>query len=129
MSSSVFWGCDRSFCRVFTGCAALAALLLLVVSGPRLAAAEPPHIEYIEKLSTNQVTIHFYTEANRTYTLQVLDSLSCPTNGSVACSSSKVPTGSWSNLWTAPRLPFPNHYIITDYRTNRMRFYRLRVTP
>jgi hypothetical protein len=93
----------------------------------RLAAAEP-YIYLIERFSSNQVTIHFNTDANRTYSLQYLDSSKC-TNGGVPCSSSQVPTGSWSNLWVAPRLPFPDHYVITDYRTNRMRLYRLKVTP
>src|SRR5262245_53289738 len=101
MSASVFWGCNRSLFRVFPGFVALAALLL-VATAPRLAAAEP-HIYLIERLSTNQVTIHFNTDANRTYALQFLDSSTCSTNGGPGCSGSKVPTGSWSNLWVAPR--------------------------
>jgi hypothetical protein len=126
MPSRVFGNCRGLFRRAGL-CSAAFPLLLLVAAG-RLDAAEP-NIYLIERLSSNQVTVHFNTEANRTYTLQYLDSLSCPTNGSGPCSIYNVPTGSWSNLWVAPRLPFPDHYVITDYRTNRMRFYRLKVTP
>src|SRR5262249_49356792 len=102
--------------------------LLMVTFAARLEAADPD-IYLIEPLSSNQVTLHFNTDANRTYTLQYLDSLKCPTNTDVGCSVYSVPNAAWSNLWVAPRLPFPNHYVIADYRTNRMRFYRLRVTP
>lgn len=127
MPSRAFRGCARLFCRVFIPSGVL-ALILLVTASARLDAADP-RIYLIERASTNLVTIHFETAANRTYTLQYLNTLKCPTNGSGACSSYYVPTGSWSNLWMAPRLPFTNHYIVTDYITNRMRFYRLKVTP
>ena len=93
-----------------------------------------PKIDRIERFSTNQVTVHFYTDANRTYELQYMDALSCPTNGRgagvLACNSNGVPVGSWSNLFVAPSLPFDLlHYIILDTPTNGTRFYRLRVTP
>jgi hypothetical protein len=113
--------------RAFVSSAAF-AVLLLVAAAARLAATEP-NIYLIEPFSSNQVTLHFNTDANGTYALQYLDSMSCPTNGGIACSSYNVPNGSWSNLWVAPRLPVPSHYIVPDYRTNRMRFYRLKVTP
>jgi|GEM_PF-5456891 hypothetical protein len=119
---------SRAFRSVCFGSAAVGLLLVTGVAA-RLAAAEPPNIYLIERLSTNQVTLHFNTEANRTYTLQYLDNSKCPTNSGGPCSISQVPTGSWSNLWVAPRLPFPDHFVITDYRTNRMRLYRLKVTP
>ena len=125
--SGAFWNRARLCSRVFIRSAAF-AVVLLVTAAARLAAAEP-NIYLIERLSSNKVTIHFNTDANRTYSLQYLDSLSCPTNGGAGCNSYNVPGSSWSNLWVAPRLPFPDHYIITDYRTNRMRFYRLKVTP
>jgi hypothetical protein len=79
-------------------------------------AAEPPRIDHIELFQANQVTVHFDTEANRTYELQFQNpggSLNAP----------------WTNLFVAPRIPFPNHYIVVDTRTNRARIYRLRVTP
>ena len=81
-------------------------------SGYRLSAG-PAHIDRIEPFLSDQVTIHFDTEANRKYELQFFHR----------------PTGVWSNLFEAPKVPFPNHYIIVDYRTNEMRIYRLRVTP
>src|SRR4051812_29155954 len=77
-----------------------------------------PEISLIEFFSTNQVLLHFDTDANRTYTLQYSDHLGgTGTNAPV-----------WSNLYKAPLLPFPNHYIVVDTRTNKMRFYRLSVT-
>lgn len=90
--------------------------LLLVVGAMRgLAAA--PKIDYIELFLTNQVLIHFDTEANRTYELQYTETL---VNG--------VPGGTWTNLFTAPSIPFPNHYIVVDTRLRPQRFYRLRAT-
>ena len=94
----------------------MAAVLFLSVQGVR---STPPAIEFIEFYSTNRVLLHFDTDANRTYTLQYTDKLG--TNG--------FAHSTWSNLFTAPLLPSPNHYIIPDYRTNKMRFYRLKVTP
>jgi hypothetical protein len=126
-SSRAVWSWARLAYRVMVPSIAI-VVVLLVTAATRLAAAEP-NIYLIELLSSNLVTLHFETDANRTYSLQDLDSLSCPTNGGAGCSSYNVPTGSWSNLWVAPRLPFPNHYVYADYRTNRMRFYRLKVTP
>src|SRR5437899_1580817 len=61
-------------------------------------------IDHIELFLDNQVTIHFDTEANLTYELQYVNHI--PTNGSA-----------WSNLYVAPNLPFPNHYVVADYRT------------
>jgi hypothetical protein len=34
----------------------------------------------------------------------------------------------WFNLYTAPNLPFANHYIVPDTMTTRQRYYRLSVT-
>jgi hypothetical protein len=79
----------------------------------------PPTIELIERYLTNQVLLHFDTDANRTYVLQYTDRAG--TNG--------FATSTWSNLYTAPSTPFPNHYIVVAYRTNAMRFFRLKVTP
>ena len=79
--------------------------------------AAPPKIELIELFQTNQVLIHFDTEANLAYELQVAESPA--TNG--------PPGESWTNLFIAPSTPFPNHYVIVDTRSHRQRFYRLRV--
>ena len=91
-----------------------------------LMSAEP-HIELIERLGTNQITIHFGTDANRTYELQYLLTLSSSTN--TAGTNSGAGAGVWSNLFIVPAIPFPNHYVIADTITNQQRLYRLRVTP
>lgn len=91
-----------------------------------LRGADPriDHIEWYARFP-DTVTIHFDTEANRTYTLQYRDVIS--TNGM----TNLPPTATnWVNHTTVERLPFPQHYIIADTRTNSpQRFYRLRVTP
>ena len=90
-----------------------ATLLPVVVL---LVLAQDPRIEFIDRLGTNMVTIHFDTEANRTYELQFQN----------PAGTANAP---WTNLFVAPRIPFPNHYIVVDTRTNRARIYRLKVTP
>jgi hypothetical protein len=85
-----------------------------------------PHIELIQRFSTNQVTIHFGTEANRAYELQCLVKW---TTNNVSGQSNSMPIGVWSNLFVIPAIPFPNHYVIADTITNEQRLYRLRVTP
>ncbi len=82
------------------------------------AFSSSPKIDFIEPFLTHQVLIHFDTEANRTYALQYTESI---TNG--------VPGGSWTNLFVAPSIPFPNHYVVLDTRLRPQRFYRLQVTP
>jgi len=79
-------------------------------------ASEPPRIDHIELFQANEVTVHFDTEANRTYELQFQN----------PAGTANAP---WTNLFVAPRIPFPNHYIVVDTRTNRARIYRLKVTP
>lgn len=87
-----------------------------------LGSAADYHIDLIERNGSNQVNIHFETVANRTYALQYRNSLNF-TN------APGTPTIGWSNLFVAPSLPFQNHYVVTDWGTNRQRYYRLRVTP
>lgn len=82
------------------------------------AWAATPRIDYIEPFLSTQVLIHFDTDANRTYFLEYTETLK---NG--------VPAGGWTNLFTAPSLPFENHYIVVDTRLRPQRFYRLRVIP
>jgi hypothetical protein len=94
-------------------------ILLFIIASPPLAGSAPPVISLIEPYSTNRVLIHFDTVANRTYYLQYTDKLG--TNG--------FATSTWSNLFKFDRTPDPNHYIYPDWRTNKMRFYRLLVTP
>jgi hypothetical protein len=81
------------------------------------AVATVPTISLIQLFSTNQVLIHFDTDANRKYELQFINSL--PTNA----------VNQWTNLFVAPAFPSPDHYVVPDTRTTPKRFYRLRVTP
>lgn len=98
-----------------------ATVLALLVATARLGGAEF-RIDRIERFTGNQVTIHFDTVANRTYTLQYLAGLNSTNTNALA-------SGTWSNLYVAPSLPFINHYVVVDSATNRQRIYRLRVTP
>lgn len=91
------------------------ALFLVVVNWPTQAAQ--PTISKIEPYGTNQVLIHFDVQANTTCALQWTD----------AVKSNRVSVA-WSNLWTSPNLPFFEHYIITDTRSQPHRFYRLQVS-
>ena len=98
---------------------------LLVVAFVRLTGAADPTIYLIELFLKNQVLVHFDTEARRSYVLEYTDSSCFVTNGS----ASSMSCATWTTLYSAPALPFENHYIVVDYRTNSYRFYRLRVTP
>jgi len=100
------------------GASAVAGMILLCTILHCTVTATQPIISLISLFSTNGVTLHFDTEANRQYTLQYTDRLPYP--GELLI---------WSNLYTAPNLPFPNHYVILDIRTSPQRFYRLEVTP
>lgn len=82
--------------------------------------ATPPSIDHIE-LYPRDIAIHFYTDANRKYELQYTDRPADLTNHAA--------NSSWTNLYVADSLPIPMHYVINDSRTNRNRFYRLKVTP
>ena len=95
----------------------ICALGLFAISRAR---AGSPEIYLIERFLTNQILIHFNTEANRTYVLQYADSFTLTSTGVVA---------HWSNLFTAPSFPFPNHFVIVDSGTAPQRFYRLSATP
>ena len=82
------------------------------------AAVEIGWIDYVNDPDTGKryATIHFDTEANRTYNVQ-----SAPTP--------KTPDASWTAVYTAHALPFANHYVVADEMTNAVRFYRLFVVP
>ena len=91
----------------FTGVFALALFFETV-------RATEPHIDLIERYDTNRVTIHFNTDANRTYVLQY---------------SSAKNFGTWSDLFTVPSASFPNHFVLVAPATNAFGFFRLAVTP
>jgi hypothetical protein len=98
----------------------VALLVEIVVFAPLAwpAAAQQPVISKIEFYSTDELLIHFDVQPNTTCTLQYTSNL-----------ATNAVSGTWSNLYAAPNLPFFEHYIIVDTRTNRQRFYRLVVTP
>lgn len=82
------------------------------------AAVEIGWIDYVNDRDSGKryATIHFDTEANRTYNVQ-----SAPTP--------RTPDASWTTVYTARALPFANHYVVADEMTNTARFYRLFVVP
>jgi hypothetical protein len=90
----------------------ICALALAIIG--ETALASDPRIDFIERYGTNQITIHFNTDANRSYTLQ------CSSGGN---------SGTWSNIYTIPSDPFPNHYVVVAPATNGCGLYRLAVTP
>ena len=98
----------------------------IAANTPTEVAAGTGEIDRIELLFTDLVTVHFDTEPNRKYELQYTDGFQHGTNLNTTL---PIPSGSWSNLFVAPAVPFPNHYVIADTRTNQHRFYRLRATP
>ena len=82
-----FAGVESDICMpscVLTFRSAPIALLGVTVwfalaSANRLFATDP-RIYLIERFGTNQITIHFDTDANRTYELQYTSTLQCRTN-------------------------------------------------
>ena len=105
----------RSVCSGVT--VATAGLVAAVV----LAGAGVPHIDIIEPFLTNQVLIHFNTDANRAYTVQRCTSFVPSSNGVTAV---------WSNIVHVPAQPFNDHFVAVDTnKTLPVRFYRLMVTP
>lgn len=94
----------------------MAAFLFVAVLRP--TAAQQPEISLIQLYLTNQVLVHFDVQANTSCFLQYTSVIKT-NKGSIL----------WSNLYAAPNLPFFEHYIIVDTRTNYQRFYRLMVTP
>jgi len=101
--------------KIFLGSAVATALLrILAVS---VSAQSQPRIEFIETYSTNQVRIHYGTPPDHSYVLQRIEVLT----------SNGVVLTNWTDMHTGFAFRFTNHYIIPDSRTNRSRFYRLRV--
>lgn len=92
--------------------ALLSAFALMLLLGTALAT--DPQIDFIDRYGTNQVTIHFNTDANRSYALQ------CFSGGN---------SGTWSNIYLVPPDPFPNHHVVVASATNGSGLFRLAVTP
>ena len=114
----------KSGSRVFWICPARKAGWLLpavaIALSSVFAFATLPSIDHIE-LYPRDIAIHFYTDANRKYELQYTDRPADLTNHAA--------NSSWTNLYVADSFPIPMHYVINDSRTNKNRFYRLKVTP
>lgn len=94
----------------------------VLLAGITSALAADYRIDHIEVFNERYINIHFDTLPNRAYALQYRSNV----NFTNAPGTS---TTGWSNLFVAPAQPFVNHYVISDFRTNGQRFYRLRVTP
>lgn len=82
-----------------------------------IAGAAEPRISLIEKLNPKLLVVHFDTEPNRSYTVQV---------AAVPNSTNQLV---WRTFFVAPALPFDNHYVVADSPTNQQRYYRLLVKP
>ncbi len=124
------WACASSLFRVAKRAVRVVLItgLILLALTPDSARTEEPKIYLIELFSTNQVLLHFNTDAHRTYTVQYLD-LVFPETNRASLSNKKSSPAKWSNLAVLPAIPFPNHYIIVDTRTSHARIYRLSVEP
>src|SRR3954469_20211279 len=83
------------------------------------AWAAQPKIDFIEKYLSSQILVHYDVPANAKYRLEYTGNLG----------SNGLPSGPWTGLYTNPVIPFENHYIVPDWRTNKQRFYRLRIIP
>jgi hypothetical protein len=94
----------------------------VMLAGIAPAPAADYRIDHIEVFNERYVNIHFDTIPNRTYTLQYRSNV-------IFTNVPGTPTTGWSNLFVAPAQPFQNHYVVSDFRTNHQRYYRLRVTP
>ena len=103
--------CPRSVPLMWLG----AGVIALIMN----AGAQPPKIDLIQPFLGDRVLIHFDTDANLNYELQYTETLT--TNG--------VPGGTWTNLFVAPLLDSPSHYVVVDTGTRKQRFYRLHVYP
>jgi hypothetical protein len=120
------------FCRAT--CRLIRVLLLpalaVVLLARQTARAGAPHIDLIERsrVDTNQMLIHFAIDKDRKYELQYTTTLQCTTNFT-GCGSNAAPTDSWRTIDIVFPERFPNHYVIQHSITNRIGFYRLRVTP
>lgn len=89
---------------------------LVVWLALNVGAAEP-RFSLIEKLNPKLLVVHFDTEPNRSYTVQV---------AAVPHSTNQLV---WRTFFVAPALPFENHYVVADSPTNQQRYYRLLVKP
>jgi hypothetical protein len=96
---------------------ALAAICFF--STPLLAESLAPFY-LIEPIRNDGVLLHFDTAPFRRYQLQVTTNLFVSPPAKVT----------WVTLYTVPPVPFQNHYIVLDSRTNApSKCYRIVVSP
>src|SRR5262249_16675816 len=76
--------------------------------------AADPKINGIEPYSTNQVIVHFDTEARRIYSLEYSDDWCLVKQNDTFL----LGCATWKSIFSAPSIPFGNHYVIVDYKTN-----------
>ena len=95
---------------------------MLGCSAVSFAAA--PRFTGIELLSPKLLVLHFDTEPNRTYIVQVASPTS--TAWGTATNAGSV---LWKDFFVAPAFPFVNHYVVADSPTNAQRMYRLLAKP
>ncbi len=97
----------------------LAPAILSLLAAP-LKAEELAPFYLIETFLDSGVLLHFDTAPFRRYELQATTNFSVTPPG-------KIP---WVTLYTVPAVPFENHYIILDSRTNApAKCYRIIVSP
>ena len=101
----------RHATTIFLGLIAVAGSIS--ARGPAARSTDEVRIDRVE-IAAQYTTVHFDTEANRTYTVEA---------------AYQLPATNWIPIYTARAFPFPNHYVVADERTNAMRFYRLYVVP
>lgn len=97
----------------------LVPAVLSLLAAP-LKAEELAPFYLIEPLLTDGVLLHFDTVPFRRYELQATTNFSVTPPGKIQ----------WVTLFTVPAVPFENHYIILDSRTNAAaKCYRILVSP
>lgn len=95
-----------------------AIVLLLATMGIRAENLAPFYL--IETFQKDGVLLHFDTLAAHKYELQATSDLAVAGAKSVR----------WTNVYTVPAVPFDNHYVVLDSRTNApSKWYRIVVTP
>lgn len=97
-----------------------AALVAIGLLATPLLAEELAPFYLIEPFLGDGVLLHFDTAPFRRYQLQATTNLFVSPPGKVT----------WVTLYTVPSVPFENHYIVLDSRTNApAKCYRIVVSP
>ena len=74
----------------------------------------------VERYLSDGVLLHFDTTAFHRYELQSTTDLAVAGSATVR----------WTSVYVVPSVPFDNHYVVLDSRTNApVKWYRIVVTP